>query len=468
MWTDPRISPEVQELLREVGHRSLAAVPLRAQERVVGTLGVVAGERGFFDHDDLRLLNAIGQQLGVAIANAQLFEDTQRKARRLAALNAVASVINQPLPLQEIMDQAVAKVMEVMEVEAGCIRLLDRATQELVIVSCQGLSPDYIRDETRIRLGEEPVGQVAQSGEPLVVRELAHDPRPAALAVTTDEFQAFAIVPLSVKDKIAGTLGVATRPRREFSAGELDLLTAIGHQLSVAIENDRLQQQALEAERLAAVGRVASTVAHDLRSPLGGIIRSAEFLARPELSDATRQKLSRAVVAMARRLVNTTQEILDYTRGGQMALHPAPCALPDFLEQVIEVLRVDFSDRGIDVVVEWGYTGSALMDADRMAQVVYNIAANARDAMPEGGRLTVATRPVGQWVELRFADTGPGVPPELADSIFEPFVSYGKQEGAGLGLAIARRIVEEHGGEIGVESPAGGGATFVVRLPLGE
>jgi two-component system NtrC family sensor kinase len=124
------------------------------------------------------------------------------------------------------------------------------------------------------------------------------------------------------------------------------------------------------------------------------------------------------------------------------------------------------SDRGIEVVTEWDYTGDVWMDPDRMAQVVYNIAANARDAMPGGGQLTVATRRADEWVEFRFTDTGPGVPPEIAGRIFQPFVSFGKRQGAGLGLAIARRIVLEHGGEIDVKSPTEGGATFVVRLPL--
>jgi len=452
----------------ELPFKAYVGLPLLAGDELIGTLVLIHDRTGAFDEEDLRLLDGLAGQAAVAIRNAQLFEEIERKARRLAALNAVAAVINQPLPLQEVMDQTVAKVTEVMEIEAGCIRLLDQATEELAIVSYRGLSPEYIRREERIHLGKDPVGWVAQSGEPLVVRDLAHDLRLTALAITTEEFQAFAIVPLRTKEKIVGTLGVATYSRREFSPEELDLLTAIGHQIGVAVENARLRQQALEAERLAAVGRIASTIAHDLRGPLGGIIRSAEFLARPELSEGTRQKLSRAIVAMARRLINTSQEILDYTRGGQMALRLAPCALPDFLEQVIEVLKVDFSDRGIKVMMEWDYTGEVQMDSDRMAQVVYNIAANARDAMPEGGQLTISTRQDDGWVELRFADTGPGVPPELGERIFEPFVSYGKREGAGLGLAIARRIVREHGGEITVKSPAGGGATFVVRLPLGE
>jgi signal transduction histidine kinase len=86
--------------------------------------------------------------------------------------------------------------------------------------------------------------------------------------------------------------------------------------------------------------------------------------------------------------------------------------------------------------------------------------------MPDGGRLTVASRQVEDGVELRFTDTGPGVASELRERIFEPFVSYGKEEGAGLGLAIAERIVREHGGDIVVETPEAGGAAFVVRLPL--
>ncbi len=801
MWTDPRVSPQVRELLQVEGHRSLAQVPLQAQEKVVGTLGLVARTPGFFTQDDLDLLSAIGQQLGVAIANAQLFEETQRRARRLATLNAVAAVINQPLPLQEIMDQAVAKVLEVMETEAGGIRLLDQATGELVIVSCQGLSPEYVRSVDRLRLGDGVVGRVAQSGEPLVLKNVAQDPGLAMGPIAAEGFQTFAVVPLRTKEKVVGTLAVVTRRQREFGPEEIDLLTAIGHQIGVAVENARLytsltqrareleavhavaaavnrpadleeilteglkqvlavtgfvmgaialynppddilvlknhqglppqgvswlqehlqrksgepwpegeellteqipldhpeipdwmreesihlwaevalfaegdlvgvlsvatrealpftpeersmlqgighqlgtaianarlleeterrarrlaalnavaaainqaldletvlsnavdriievvrvdaagirlidpqrnrlnvaysrgfspeylkliqsyaiedrparrlvlegkpilvndmwsipwppgvrakiekegvrsraevplrsrdrivgslgvasrrvgtfgpadvdlliaighqlgvaienaqlRQQALEAERQAAVGRVAGTVAHELRSPLGGIIRSAEFLARPELSGATRQKLSQAIVAMARRLLNTAQEILDYTRGDRSSLELAPCALPELLEQVIEVLRVDLSEQGIEVVTEWGYTGEVQVDAGRIAQVVYNIAANARDAMPEGGRLTVSTRQEGPWVELRFSDTGHGVPPDLAERIFEPFFSHGKREGAGLGLSISRRIVREHGGDLTLESPGAVGATFIVRLP---
>ncbi|MGD9091383.1 MAG: GAF domain-containing protein [Anaerolineales bacterium] len=464
---DPRLSRELGKLLDEMGYHSFAQVPLCAQDQVVGTLGVMAKPRDYFSLDDLKLLNAIGQQLGIAIDNAQLFEETQRKANRLAALNSVASVINRQLPIEEIIEQAIARVAEVMETDISVIRLLDPQTEELIITSSRGLSPEYLRQEHRIRLGDDdPVTRVVMSGEPLVIADLKHDPKAAALPVTTREFQAFAFVPLMAKDSILGTLGVANRESHEFSPEEIDLLTSIGHQLAVTIENAHLRQDALEAERLTAVGRVATSVAHDLRSPLGGIMRSAEFLARPELSQNTRHKLSRAIVSMSRRLANTAQQILDYVQKDQLPLNRSPCKLSQFLDDVLAVLEVDFSDRGIEVIRDCCYQGEVVIDADRMAQVVYNIATNARDAMPKGGSFMVSSQKVEQFIELRMSDTGPGVPEEYADHIFEPFFTYGKREGAGLGLSISRRIVEEHGGTIRLESGEEHGATFVISLPL--
>jgi signal transduction histidine kinase len=453
--------------------RAYVGAPIIVKGLPVGFLDAYSTEPGRFGPSDARRLEVFAHHIAAAVANAQLFAEAQRKAHELAALNAVAAAINQALDLEMLLADAVGQVVQVVGADAGGIRLLDPKSSELSFVFSQGLSPQYAAIIQTVRLGEGIAGRVAQDGEPVLIADMwermrTHAPSHPHVreALLKEGLRARIEVPLCSRERTVGTLGVASRTPGAFGPADVDLLTAIGHQLGVAIENARLQQQALETERLAAVGRVATSVAHDLRSPLGGIIRSAEFLGRPELSDGTRQKLSRAVVALARRLINTTQEILDYTKGGRMVLRLASCDLPEFLEQVVEVLRVDFSDRGIEVIEEWGYIGEIEIDPDRMAQVVYNIAANARDAMPEGGRLTIGTHRADGWVELQFTDTGPGVPPELGERIFEPFVSHGKREGAGLGLAIARRIVQEHGGKIDVESPARGGASFIVRLPL--
>jgi signal transduction histidine kinase len=444
--------------------RAYLGVPLLSSERLIGTLMLIANETNAFNAEDQQVLQALGHHAATAIRNAQLFDEIQRQARRLAALNAVAAVINQPLPLQEMMDQTLATVIEVMGTDAGGIRLFDPVTGEMVVAAFQGLSPEDIQRTQRLDLGEGFDERLAQFREPLVLGDLKQIPQLAAVAGYG--FNTHAYVPVMVKGKTVGVLGAVAREQREFTTEELDVLTAIGNQIGVAIENDRLRQQALTAERMAAVGRVATSVAHDLRSPLGGVVRSAEFLARPELSSETRQKLSQAIVSLARRLINTTQEILDYVRGGQLPLHRVPCSLSEFLDQVLAVMEVDFADRGIEVVRKCEYTGTVVMDVDRIAQAVYNIAANARDAMPHGGTFTVTTQHVGERIKLTFADTGPGVPQELQERIFEPFFTQGKREGAGLGLAIARRIVAEHGGELRLEPSKGQGAVFVVSLPV--
>ena len=471
--SDTEVREDIQPdlLPGELPFASYLGVPLIASDELIGTLVLVRDEGESFDEDDLALLESLGAQAAVAIRNASLYEEVTRRHRELVALNAVAAATNRALRLEALLDDAVARVVSCIEADGGGIRLLDPATGTLSLSVTQGLSEAYVAQVNNLHLGEGIVGDVALTGEPTLLADMREDPRTPSeiLAPLKEEgIRSFAVVPLRSQKEVIGTLGVVSKTRGAFGPADVDLLTAMGHQIGIAIANAKLRQEAVDAERLAAVGQVAASVAHELRSPLGGIMRSAEFLARPELSASTRRKLSDAIVAMCRRLINTSQELLDYTRGGRMALRRALCSLPDFLEEVLEVLRVDFSDRGIGVETEWGYQGRIRMDPDRMAQVVYNIAANARDAMPHGGQLTVSTERVGETVELRFTDTGPGVREELRARIFEPFVSYGKREGAGLGLAIAERIVEEHSGSIDLENPEAGGARFIVRLPLGQ
>ena len=465
MWVDTRVSPEVGGLLKQEGHRSLAQVPLVVQEKILGTLGVTSLESNFFDDDFLRLLAAIGHQIGIAISNAKMIEDIQQKATKLAALNAVSAVINQPLPIEDIMDLALHEVIDVMAADAGGIRIIDENTNELLISASHGLAQEYINKVDRIRIGEGVVGHVASTGEIAIREDFSEDSRFYSQVAAEEGFRTFIVVPLKTTEKIIGTLGMVTRYVREFTEEEIDLLEAIGHQIGIAFENAQLRLETIEAERLASIGRVATSIAHDLRSPLGGILRSAEFLGRSEISPETRKKLSSAIVSMSNRLISTSQEILDFVRGEKIDLVKSPCDISDFLDETLRILEVDFSEQGIEVVKDFFYSGSIVIDKNRMAQVIYNIAVNAMDAMPYGGKFSVTSRKINNYVELSFSDTGPGIPAVLGDKIFEPYFTYGKREGVGLGLAIARSIVENHQGKITFENLKKG-TKFIVSIPL--
>lgn len=444
-------------------------LPLIASDELIGIIVLVHDDSGAFDREDLALVETMAGYAAAAIHKARLYEQLVHHHQELAVLFKIAETVNYPVELNAMMQQALDKVIEVTKAQGGAIRLLDSQKRNLILTSHRGLSDAYIRKTKCYPLSQEIVGWVARSGQPSLSEDMWTDPRvsPEVRELLKEVgHRSLAQVPLWAQDHIVGTMGLVSRSPGFFTGDDLKLLNAIGQQLGVAIENARLRQKTLDAERLAAVGRVASTVAHDLRDPLSGIIQSANFLSRQKVAKATRQKMSQNIMAAARRLNSTVQGILDYARDGRMSTQFHSCNLSSFLKQAIEVFDEDFSERRIEVVMRYHYDGDVLIDPDRMTQVIQNIAANARDAMPEGGRLTIRTKEIKNRIELRFSDTGPGILPESRGRIFEPFVSYGKKKGAGLGLSIARRIVEEHGGTINLDSSGESGASFVVSLPL--
>jgi signal transduction histidine kinase len=159
-----------------------------------------------------------------------------------------------------------------------------------------------------------------------------------------------------------------------------------------------------------------------------------------------------------------TQEILDYAHG-ETTLILKPVNVGSFVESVRSFLETNFAKKGIETKIALAFGDALVMDAEKMRRVFYNIASNAYDAMEQGGTFTITNGLKDNYVEFHLRDTGPGIPEQIQDTLFEPFVSWGKEHGTGLGLAIAQKIVEDHGGHIGVVSKAGQGADFIIKLP---
>lgn len=451
--------------------KAYAGCPLLAGDRLLGVLVLVADQAGAFKRHDLHLLQTLADQAAIAIQNAHMYEELAHRNRELSVLCSVAEAANRAQNMEELMQRVLDQVVEVSQADGGGIRVYHREKDEVELVAHYGLSEAYLKKARTFPLSEEIVGWVARSGQPSLSDDMWSDQRVSPQIrdlLKKVGHRSLAQVPIRAQEEVLGTLGLTSETRGFFTKEDLKLLNAVGQQIGVTMANLQLRQERLSKERQAAVGRVAASVAHDLRSPLGGIMRSAEFLARPELKQETREKLSQAIVSLVKRLTNSTQEILDYVRGEKLSFELNQVSLPAYLNKMLTLMEVDFSDRGIEVNKEYRYRGPALLDPQRMAQVIINIATNARDAMPSGGSFNVTTEKRGQNVEIRFSDTGPGIPVEIREQIFEPFFSKGKREGAGLGLAIARRIVEEHSGQLVLEQEREEGASFLMSLPLPE
>ena len=257
-----------------------------------------------------------------------------------------------------------------------------------------------------------------------------------------------------------------------FTETDGKLLEVVANQAAVAIENARLVESMVQSEQLSAIGQLASLIIRDLKKPVSVIRGFAELLANPDMDAERRQTFSDLILEDVDRFLSMTQELLDYSRGN-ISLQAQKVEVGRWLDRIIEYLREDLDASNVVLITRFDHRGPVHIDADRLRRVVINIAGNAADAMPKGGRLTISSRVVGDSWELAVTDTGTGIPEQLRPRIVEPFVTSGKDLGTRLGLAIARKIVRGHGGDIQVETRTEGeeegrpaGSTFIISLPL--
>ena len=239
------------------------------------------------------------------------------------------------------------------------------------------------------------------------------------------------------------------------------LYEAVRHQIR---ENESLEALKIQADRLATVGQMASSIIHDIRSPLAIIRGYAELAVTSAVSTEKRQRFANTITSEVRRLRDMAEELQEFSEGTR-AVELNAISLHEVIEEVVDFLDSDFRDRGIHIIHHAQYTGQLMLDAPRIKRILHNLAGNAADAMPDGGTLMITATRVTEYVHLEIHDTGSGIPDEIRERIFDPFVTHGKTHGTGLGLAVVRRIVEEHHGDVSVSSSTTG-TTFTIRLPL--
>jgi signal transduction histidine kinase len=227
--------------------------------------------------------------------------------------------------------------------------------------------------------------------------------------------------------------------------------------------NSHFIGEVMRSERLSLVGAMANSIIHDLKNPIC-IIRCCTDLITRETNDPRVHELT----AMADRAVDgmlaMTQELLDYARGSTTLSCETVsiwCLLDELNQHALRLLP----GNNIQFAKNIRYDGNVVVDLTRFIRVLCNLIKNAREAMPNGGILTITTDLVGDHVVIRISDTGVGIPAELLPKLFEPFVTHGKTHGTGLAMAIAKSVVTAHQGKISVSSVHGSGTTVDIRLP---
>jgi PAS domain S-box-containing protein len=322
-----------------------------------------------------------------------------------------------------------------------------------------------------------PVGRVLQTGEALLLPRLsdadlqamAHDDAYLALVRELPLPGSSMVVPLVARGRICGALTLtAARSSAPFDARDLELAMELARRAALALEKARLNERLTAAVR--ARDQVLSYVAHDLRSPLGGISLMAGLLLRHPSGEAERRRSLEAIVQAAGQMDRLIQDLLDAGRieGGRLRLDAEPLAVEPVVREAMLVLERAAAEAGVRLSAELpADLPLVLADRGRLLQVLANLVENAIRFTPRGGRITLRAAAAETEVTFAVADTGPGIAPEDLPHLFDRFWQAQRtgRGGAGLGLAIARGIVEEHGGRIWAESRAGAGSTFCFTLP---
>ena len=477
----PRMPRIVAGLKAPVAH---ACIPLKFEGATRGVLNVAARPGEQFSEDELRFLETLGHQIGLAVERARHRGAERRRDQEARALGAINRAIGGSLDPEAILRAVGDTAMEVLPADRAAV-LLGSDPGRLRVAHLAGLPhPELVEGELLDLMiaGSRLQVRALEERRLFSIDDTETDPRVNPDLARRWGAAAGVVAPLFAHDRTFGLLLITSTARRRWTPEQMEVAEALAAQASIALDNASLyedarkayqelkdaQQRILRTEKMAVLGTFASGLAHEVRNPLNSIGLQLSILERR--IGRVEAGLGREMTVLVgiiheevHRLDRLVGDFLLFSRTDRLQYRPAD--LPAIADDVVQLLEPEAKDLG--VTVRRAAIGEAVpllqMDAEKMKQVVINLVRNAFEAMPDGGEVVIESGVVNGQARLVVRDTGPGLPEGV--DVFQLFVTT-KPKGTGLGLSIVQQIVLQHGGEIVVQSDAGKGAAFTVCLPV--
>lgn len=484
-YADSRFNQKVD---RDTGYRTrnLICVPLHnIHGNVIGACEALNKHKGAFNLADEQYLLAFGSQAAVAIESAKLYRERElviqaliaaqseleSKMRQLEILYDLERELSTTQDFDSFMTGVIKRAASALDAAAGSILLVDEVSKRLYFTYPVGDGSDELK--TMFLESDEGIAaHVVKTRERLLDNDVQNNPLHSTriadtLGVGTRSIMA---VPLITRDgeteQAIGALEVINSARNEFVEADLRVLEIIAAQVSSAIARKKLIDEKRKGERLATVGTLAGSIIHDFKNPMSIIRGYAELIQRLELPPDKKNHFCKIIVAEVDRCVNMTKEILYFVRGEKNYAFE-DVSVREFVDDIALVLENEMERSKVDFEKIVEYDGTVRIDVDKVKRVIFNLSNNALQVMKDGGKFSLACRPVDNAeLEFRIHDSGPGIPKEIRARLFNAFATFGKKEGTGLGLCIAKDIIEGHGGKIFLDDNVAKGACFVIRLKL--
>jgi GAF domain-containing protein/anti-sigma regulatory factor (Ser/Thr protein kinase) len=474
------------------GVRTFLSTPMLREGAPIGVISIRRTEVRPFSERQIKLLETFAAQAVIAIENVRLFQELQTRTGELArsvgelkALGEVSRAVSSTLDLETVLTSIVSNAVQLSGTDGGAVYEFDEESQEFHLRATHRLDERLIEAlrANPPRLGEGAMGRAAKIREPVEIPDIleadAYD-SPFRNLQAESGVRAVLAIPLLREDRIIGGLVVRRKSPGVFRSEVIELLKTFATQSALAIQNARLFREIEDKSRqIEAANRHKSeflaNMSHELRTPLNAIIGFSEVLGERMFGELNEKQAEYTddILSSGRHLLSLINEILDLSKveAGRMELELATFDLPLAIDNARTFVRERATKHGINLDVNVDERlGDFVGDERKIKQVLLNLLSNAVKFTPEGGRIGINARQADGAVEISVSDTGIGIAPEDQATIFEEFRQVGgdyahKKEGTGLGLTLAKKFVELHGGRIWVESEGGKGSTFTFTLP---
>lgn len=470
------------EALAAAGFVEAAIVPLHVQGRPAGALHLGRRTARPFLAGELRFAETLASQVAIHVENARLYAETRRRFEDMRLLLDVGRAITGSLELERILVTSAESLGRMVGASNSFVLLLDEEGQVLRGVAASPSSSSAERLEIRLD-ATSAAARCVRTRSPVVIEDTSKTDQVNRALVERFGEKSLLALPLLVRERAMGALVIDdTNAPRRWTRAEIERAEMIAHQVAVAVTNARLfevlrrsyaelehaQNELVKRERLAALGNLAATLAHEVRNPLGVLFNSLGTLEKLVEPRGDTGVLLRIMREESERLNQLVGDLLDFARPNEPAFRRE--SLGDVVQGALEAVANEAAAVGVRVETEIACDLPLVaLDARMMRRAVLNLALNGIQAMDRGGTLVVrAIAEPGEgaiFARLDVADTGVGIEPEHIERVFDPFFTT-KPKGTGLGLAVVRSTVDAHHGTLEVRSTPGAGTTFSLRLPL--
>ncbi|HLC40731.1 MAG TPA: ATP-binding protein [Methylomirabilota bacterium] len=476
------------------GNRTSLAAPLLRDGIPIGAISVRRLEVRPFSDKQIALLKTFADEAVIAIENVRLFQELQARTRELVrsveelkALGEVGRTVSSTLDLEIVLTSIVSYAVQLSGADSGAIYEYDEATQEFHLRASHRMEQELVEALRAgpIRLGEGATGRAAAIRTPVQVPNILEERESTATPVRPIlirlGYRSVLAVPLLLEQRIMGGLTVWRQQSGAFAPEVVNLLPTFATQSALAIQNARLFREIEDKSRQIETAsqhksEFLANMSHELGTPLNAIIGFSEVLSERmfgELNEKQAEYLQ-DIHTSGRHLLSLINDILDLSKveAGRMELEMTHFDLPSALENALTLVKERAARHGIALELHVDQQlGELVGDERKIKQVLLNLLSNAVKFTPEGGKVGVKAVSGDGFVEISVSDTGIGIAPEDQEAIFEEFRQVGfsqaqKSEGTGLGLTLAKKFVELHGGKIWVKSELGRGSTFTFTLPI--